>query len=115
MPTIFLLLLAKRSRSMLRKLLVVLGIFIVVLVVLVIIYKYKTDIRPPQVNLADYDHIEVRALSDSLLVCDNGWLRKNKHNFWELYLEGDAAERGVAFGKLTEKLMAEKEAAFVGE
>jgi len=41
------------------------------------------------------------------------WLQQNKYGLWEMYLEGDAFDRGVAHGKLCKKLDEYQEAAFV--
>ena len=39
-------------------------------------------------------------------------LRKNKQGLWELYVEGDPLERGLANGKLTQELIFKQEKAF---
>ena len=43
----------------------------------------------------------------------NNWLRKNDLGVWEMYLEGNAYERGVIHGKLTKELITKQEEAFV--
>ena len=45
----------------------------------------------------------------------NNVLKKNDKGLWEMYLEGKPYERGVAFGTLGQKLMGQKEEAFIGE
>ncbi|WP_051935929.1 C45 family peptidase [Salegentibacter sp. Hel_I_6] len=40
-------------------------------------------------------------------------LYKNKYGIWELYIEGDALERGVISGSLTRELMHKQETAFM--
>ncbi|SKB55921.1 Predicted choloylglycine hydrolase [Salegentibacter salinarum] len=40
-------------------------------------------------------------------------LYKNKYGIWELYVEGDALERGVISGSLTQELMHKQETAFM--
>ncbi len=37
---------------------------------------------------------------------------KNKKNLWKLYLEGDALERGLAFGSLSDSLLKKQETVF---
>lgn len=44
---------------------------------------------------------------------NNNWLLKNHWGLWEMYLEGDAYERGLAHGKLTKELMEFQEQVFV--
>lgn len=48
-------------------------------------------------------------------VMDEGWLQKNGYGLWELYLEGDALERGLANGMLTQELLYHQEGAFVSK
>lgn len=45
----------------------------------------------------------------------NNLLRKNSYDIWELYLEGNPLERGLANGNLTEELMYEQEKIFVSK
>jgi predicted choloylglycine hydrolase len=42
----------------------------------------------------------------------NNFLLKNKQNLWELYLEGDALERGLTSGALTDSLLKKQENIF---
>ena len=42
-------------------------------------------------------------------------LRKNEFGIWELYLEGDALERGLAKGSLTRELMERQERTFMNQ
>ncbi len=42
----------------------------------------------------------------------NNFLLKNKHNLWELYVEGDPLERGLAMGTLTDSLLKKQERIF---
>ena len=43
----------------------------------------------------------------------DNWLKKNKFGFWEMYLEGEAFERGVVYGKLAKELIEKQEIHFV--
>jgi tetratricopeptide (TPR) repeat protein len=45
----------------------------------------------------------------------NNWLRKSESGLWELYVEGDGFERGVANGKLTKDLALYQEIVFVNQ
>lgn len=59
----------------------------------------------------EFQHIRVDA--GDQYFCQDSWLRHNKSGLWELYLKGDAFERGVIKGVLTKELIYEQEAAFV--
>ncbi|RKS53144.1 acyl-CoA:6-aminopenicillanic acid acyl transferase [Gillisia mitskevichiae] len=51
--------------------------------------------------------------NDSLYSIGKNTLLKNKYGIWELYLEGDALERGIVNGSLTRELMHKQESAFM--
>jgi predicted choloylglycine hydrolase len=42
----------------------------------------------------------------------NNFLHKNKQNLWELYVEGDALERGLVIGSLTDSLLNKQQHVF---
>lgn len=52
-------------------------------------------------------------LSKDFYGLKNNRLRKSESGLWELYIEGDAFERGVYTGKLTKELVKKQEDAFV--
>jgi predicted choloylglycine hydrolase len=54
----------------------------------------------------------VKKQSNTLFSTGNNFLIKNKQNLWELYLEGDALERGLAFGSLSDSLLKKQETVF---
>lgn len=66
-------------------------------------------------NLDGFSEIDtVRTVhNDSLLTIGKNTLLKNKYGVWELYLEGDALERGLINGSLTKELMAKQEIAIM--
>lgn len=45
----------------------------------------------------------------------NNWLKKNEYGIWEMYIEGDPYERGLAYGKLAKELVQHQEEIFVGQ
>lgn len=88
---------------------------VALLLVLFVIYILDVNITPPKVpksKLQDVKRVEIGADSFQLA---NNWLRKNDYGLWELYLEGDAYDRGTAFGKLAYNLNEQKEDAFINE
>lgn len=52
-------------------------------------------------------------VNDSTFVQGNNFLTKNKYGLWELYVEGDALERGLANGNLTKALYYRQEKVFL--
>ena len=78
-----------------------------------VLYVRNLNIPPPVV--ADMSCLEWQRVkvNDSLYIIGNNWLHRSHSGLWEMYLEGDAFERGVAFGKLTQELLEYQEDAFV--
>ena len=60
--------------------------------------------------MLDLERIKI---GKNFYVCGNCWLKKSNTGLWELYIEGDAFERGVINGKLTKELIEIQEEAFV--
>ncbi|WP_394759739.1 C45 family autoproteolytic acyltransferase/hydolase, partial [Flavobacterium sp.] len=54
----------------------------------------------------------VNKKSNTFFLAGNNSLFKNKQNLWELYVEGDALERGLAFGSLSDSLLKKQETVF---
>ncbi|HKO75871.1 MAG TPA: C45 family peptidase [Flavobacterium sp.] len=50
--------------------------------------------------------------SNTTFYTGNNFLLKNKQNLWELYVEGDPLERGLAIGSLTDSLLKKQEYVF---
>lgn len=85
-----------------------------VLLVIFIIY-FVIVVRVPEPKIADKTALNNSRenISENFYKTKNGWLKKNKSGLWELYVEGNAFERGVANGILTKELHAQQEEAFV--
>lgn len=87
--------------------------FILLTGILVLWYAVDTAVAPPAI--ADPTPLEwqVSEPDSGLRVCEGNWLKQNRYGLWELYVEGAPFERGVANGKLTKKLIAFQEEAFI--
>lgn len=68
--------------------------------------------RPNISGIEDIDTTRTK-LSDTHFKIGKNSLYKNKYGIWELYVEGDALERGVISGSLTRELMHKQETAFM--
>ena len=68
--------------------------------------------RPDISGIEDIDTTRTK-LSDTHFKIGKNSLYKNKYGIWELYIEGDALERGVISGSLTRELMHKQETAFM--
>jgi len=97
-----------------------LGIGLLILMGMVLIavayFLLSIKIDTPEISQEQIDAVQVNRVDDHLYTTSNGgWLRKNQYGFWEMYIAGGPVDRGAAFGKMTQHLMAEKEAAFINE
>ncbi|MBC7844927.1 MAG: acyl-CoA--6-aminopenicillanic acid acyl-transferase [Flavobacterium sp.] len=54
----------------------------------------------------------VNKLSKTTFSTGNSFFLKNKQNLWELYVEGDPLERGMAIGSLTDSLLYKQQKVF---
>ncbi|WP_010232062.1 acyl-CoA--6-aminopenicillanic acid acyl-transferase [Gillisia marina] len=68
--------------------------------------------RPDISGLEKIDTLRTKH-NDSLYSIGKNTLLKNKYGIWELYVEGDALERGIINGSLTRELMHKQETAFM--
>lgn len=69
--------------------------------------------HPPEVKDLSSLDAERQQFGENSFFFGNNWLRKSESGLWEMYIEGDPFERGVAFGKLTKELLFYQETAFV--
>ena len=89
-----------------------------VLIVLLIGLQFSCGIkrslanRPDISEIATIDTLRIKH-NDSLFTIGKNTLLKNKYGVWELYLEGDALERGLINGSLTRELIQKQEIAFM--
>lgn len=65
-------------------------------------------------NLANFNSKvpERVQVADTIFTVGKNQLRKNKQGLWELYVQGDPLERGLAEGSLTRELLQKQEAIF---
>jgi len=68
-------------------------------------------------NLDGYNQQVVmrQKINDSTFTVGKNFLTRNKQGLWELYIEGDAWQRGKAIGELEQDLIKKQEAVFFGK
>ncbi len=69
----------------------------------------------PQVDQYSSDVGERTTIASQFHAMQGGKLRKNEQGLWELYVAGDALERGLINGMLTQELLDQQETAFVSK
>lgn len=70
---------------------------------------------PPVVEENKYSNRTPARIDSNYYVLDNNWMRKNRYGLWEMYIEGNAFERGVAAGKLSGDLIKQQEDIFISQ
>lgn len=83
------------------------------LFVLVTYIIFVSDITTPEVPNITVE--ERKQVGENHYTLGNNWLRKNEYGVWEMYIEGDPYERGLAYGKLAKELVQKQEEIFVGQ
>ncbi|HSI71371.1 MAG TPA: C45 family autoproteolytic acyltransferase/hydrolase [Gillisia sp.] len=74
--------------------------------------KRSMQDRPDLTGIENIDTLRTKH-NDSLYSIGRNKLLKNKYGIWELYIEGDALERGLIKGSLTRDLMHKQEKAIM--
>lgn len=92
-----------------RRTLRVLGVFFLLLLIgaIYLVQVSKIDLPVP----ADMSSLKLQRTDhgNQFYTLKNNWFRHSKSGLYELYVEGDAFERGVINGKLTEELVIRQE------
>jgi isopenicillin-N N-acyltransferase like protein len=102
------------NMKILRKILKWFLLVIVAIVIVFICWFLLTAIdHPPIVNDLSSLDTKREKFGENTYFVGNNWLRKSESGLWEMYIEGDPFERGVAFGKLTSELLLYQESTFI--
>ncbi len=100
--------------KLLKRILKWLGISVSLLFIVFIIWFLLAAIdHPPEVKDLSALQTEREQYGTNVYFVGKNWLRKSESGLWEMYIEGDPFDRGVAFGKLTKELLLYQETAFV--
>lgn len=101
----------KRQRFFLKALMYV-GVALLVFFIYFICAIY---ISTPEIADRSSEKQEVKIINSNFRALGNNWLKKSESGLYELYVEGDAFERGVANGKLTKELAEYQETVFINQ
>ncbi len=92
-----------------------LAIIALVIIILILVFKLNTRLDPPEITNSEIENLQVTQVDSSFYFIKDNWLQKNEHGLWEMYIEGEAYERGIINGKLTKKLIEKQENAFINQ
>ncbi len=90
----------------------ILGVFVLFIVGLIAYVRIVANIAPPVPESLAALNKNVIEVDTGLFKIDNNWFKKSESGLYELYVEGDPFERGVANGKLTRELVHYQEEVF---
>lgn len=92
-------------------------LLVLVVILLVFLIYFISAIYQPTPEIADrsIEREELVSVSPEFRRLGNNWLRKSESGLWEMYVEGDGFERGVANGKLTKELAEYQETVFINQ
>lgn len=89
---------------------------IVIFIILIgtgIYFYFAIQIDTPTVNNNDVKHYTKKQISTKHFQVEKNWLKQNQYGLWELYVEGNAYQRGYANGLLTKDLHDFQEEVFI--
>ena len=92
-----------------KRVLYVLGGFLFLLLIGAIYLVQVSKVSPPKPKDMSSLQLQRTDHGDGFYTLKNNWFRKSKSGLFELYVEGDAFERGVINGKLTKELVVRQE------
>jgi isopenicillin-N N-acyltransferase like protein len=104
-----------RLKNIGKFLLKTIAIIALAIIILVIVFKIFTKLNPPEISNSEIENLQITQIDSSFWHIKNNWLQKNNDGLWEMYIEGDAYERGVNNGKLTKDLIYKQENAFINQ
>lgn len=85
------------------------------LLTIVVVYNTQTNLSHPEIADQSALNQERKHLGENFYTLGNNWIKQNKYGIWEMYVEGNAFERGVAHGKLAKELVQDQERYFVDQ
>jgi len=84
-----------------------------IIVILFALFAWSIYIPDPEIKNENIEEIPRLKISDTHYQIGPNWVRKNKYDIWEMYVEGAPYERGLLMGRLCQDLMDFQEASFV--
>lgn len=91
------------------------GILLLLCFLLLVYVRFVSKVDEPAIPSSSLTHTAVHQTDQGLYVLGNNWFRKSESGLYELYVEGDAYDRGLANGKLTQPLVHYQEQVFTDQ
>src|ERR1035437_1476884 len=89
------------------------GIF---LILFALFFWWRIQVPLPEINKnLSPSSFTRKQIATNYYRVNDCWLKKNKYGIWEMYIEGDAYERGLIYGVLAKELIEKQETYFVNQ
>ena len=102
-------------RKSLKIILKTLLVFVILIVGFGIYFFFAIQIQVPKIVNDTTLNWKRETVSKEFYKVNNNWLKHSESGLWELYVEGDGYERGVANGMLTKELHEFQEDVFINQ
>ena len=89
--------------------------FVCIILGLTIYLYFAIKIEIPTIKNDTTLNWKRETISPNFYKVNNNWLKQNESGLWELYVEGDGYERGIANGMLTKELHEFQEDVFINQ
>jgi isopenicillin-N N-acyltransferase-like protein len=90
-------------------------VFTLLIVCFIIYFFIAIQIEVPKIKNDKTNNWKREKISEDFYKVNQNWLKHSKSGLWELYVEGDAYERGIANGMLTKELHEFQEDVFINQ
>ena len=90
-------------------------VFTLLIVGFLIYFIIAIQIEVPKIKNDKTNNWKREKISEDFYKVNQNWLKHSKSGLWELYVEGDAYERGIANGMLTKELHEFQEDVFINQ
>lgn len=90
-------------------------VFTAIIIGLTIYFYFAIKIEVPSITNDTTTNWKRETVSPNFYKVNNNWLKQSSSGLWELYVEGDGYERGIANGMLTKELHEFQEDVFIDQ
>lgn len=104
-----------KRRKFWKRVGIVFGILLLLLVIFAIYLVQVSKVPDPKPANMSSLQLQRTEVSPGFYTLNDNWFRKSSSGLYELYVEGDAFERGVINGKLTKELVVRQEEHFTDQ
>lgn len=96
-------------------LLLIITALITILGLIIAYLAYKGYVEHPKINQSQLNRLTRSESENNYFILGKNKLKLSVYNHWEMYIEGEDYDRGIAIGKLTAELFDNQEKAFKKE